>query len=60
MATFPINIVEQFGKFGAYAIFLLIGFLFGDVAGARAEGAGAGRSRRGHCQAGTATARPSQ
>lgn len=31
MAPFPINIIEQFGKFGAYAIFLLIGFLFGYV-----------------------------
>jgi hypothetical protein len=31
MAPFPINIVTEFGKTGAYLIFLLIGFLFGYV-----------------------------
>jgi len=42
MSIFPINIVDAFGKTGAYLVFLLIGFLFGYVL----EIAGFGKSNK--------------
>ena len=42
MAPFPLNLVELLGKYGAYVVFLLIGFGFGFVL----ESSGFGNSKK--------------